>query len=87
MRGRRLIRGNLELRYFMPGKLLDTYFSLRYDLGAIWTDSADQIVADDIVNGLGASASFESILGVFSFRYGKNSNSRKEFTFDLGFQF
>lgn len=88
MRGRRMLRGNLELRYLMPGKVpVDTYFSFRYDIGAIWRNSADQIVGDDFINGLGGSISFESILGVFSFRYGKNSNDRSEYSFDLGFQF
>ncbi len=88
VRGRRLIRANLELRYFMPGKIpIDTYFSLRYDLGAIWNDSRDQIVAEDVITGIGGKISFDSLLGVFSFSYGGNSNNRKEFSFDLGFQF
>jgi len=88
LRGRRLIRANLELRYFMPSKIpIDTYFSIRYDLGAIWKNSSDQIVSKDFISGIGAKISFDLILGVFSFSYGENSKNRKDLSFDLGFQF
>lgn len=88
LRGRRLFRTNLEIRYFMPGRLpIDTYFSLRYDWGAIWQNSADEVVWSDFIGGYGGSISFESILGVFTFSYGENSRSRREFSFNLGFDF
>ncbi len=88
MRGRRLIQSSFELRYFMPSRLpLDIYFTLRYDLGAIWKDSADEIVWDEFIHGFGGKISFDSILGDFSFGYGENSSGGKEFTFNLGFNF
>jgi len=87
-RGRRLFKTRLELRYFLTKKLpFDTYFSFGYDFGSIWKNSLQEINLEDFVHGFGTTLSINSILGVYSFSYGKNSDNRKEYYFNLGFNF
>lgn len=88
IRGRRLFQTNLAIRYFLPSKLpFDTYFSLRYDYGKMWINSLDVINLKDVIHGYGGTISINSLLGVFSFSYGKNNEGRKEYYFHLGFNF
>ena len=87
-RGRRLFQTDLELRYFLPGRLpIETYFSLRYDFGTIWQNSLAEINLRDFVHGYGGSLAFNSLLGVFSASYGRNSDGRKDYYFTFGFNF
>jgi NTE family protein len=88
IRGRRLFQTNIEIRYFLPGKLpFDTYFSLRYDYGKMWENSLDVINLKDFIQGYGGSISINSLLGTFSVSYGENNEGRKEYYFNLGFNF
>ncbi len=85
-RGRRFLHTGIEIRYFLPGKLpFDSYFSFLYDFGTIWKNSLQEIVLNDFIHGYGGEISFDSILGVFSFGYGKNNDGRSEYYFDFGF--
>lgn len=88
LRGRRVFAASLQLRYFLPARLpISTYFSLRYDWGSVWQNSKSNIQLKDFFSGYGGSVSLETLLGVFSFGYGKNSLDRKEYYLDLGFRF
>ena len=58
-RGRQIFLTSLEYRYNLPFEIFfDTYFSMRYDLGAIWGEQ-EQIRFKDLRHGIGASLSFD----------------------------
>ena len=85
--GRHLILGSLE-HCIKMGKLfhLDTYFSWRYDIGAVWLDNVD-IKAKDFLHGIGCTFSFDTLLGPFSIAYGRSSDKRSKLYFSAGFKF
>ncbi|MFN4769580.1 MAG: patatin-like phospholipase family protein [Candidatus Kapaibacterium sp.] len=62
-RSRNLLLANLEYRVKLPLRLLlDSYFSVRYDIGGIWP-SVDAIRLEDLHQGLGAQLSLDTPLG------------------------
>ncbi|NOY76688.1 MAG: BamA/TamA family outer membrane protein [Calditrichaeota bacterium] len=88
IRARRFLTTSFEIRYLLPIKShLNTYISYREDAGAFWKNSMAPIRGDDFIFGQGVGVSLESILGSFSFHYGKNSLNQKTYYFSAGFQF
>lgn len=71
LRGRQVATGALEYRYFLPTQIIfDTYLSLRYDLGSIWSEQ-EQIRFKDFRHGIGASLSFNTPIGPADFSIGR----------------
>ena len=76
-RGRQIFLTSLEYRYNLPFEIFfDTYFSMRYDLGAIWGEQ-EQIRFKDLRHGIGASLSFDTPVGPAEFSVGKSFLFRK----------
>ncbi|HEX9974442.1 MAG TPA: patatin-like phospholipase family protein [bacterium] len=85
--GRHIIVGSFEYRFFFPFRFpIDTYWSLRYDIGATWKNSKD-IDPKDFIQGLGTSIDFQTPLGPFSFSFGRSSERRSVFYFSAGYNF
>ncbi len=71
-RGRQKIRASLEYRRLMPFQLFfDTYMSLRYDIGSVWTNP-ESIQINDLKHGVGFKIAFDTPLGPASFATGKS---------------
>lgn len=85
--GKHMILTSLEYRLLLPHFwALNTYFSARYDLGAMWT-KMDAIKADDFISGHGVALSCKTPIGPFSFAYGKTNRRQHQFYFSAGFEF
>ena len=70
--GRQIIKGSMEYRYKTPFRLFfDTYFSVRYDIGAVWTVPED-IKLSKLKHGAGTSLSFDTPFGPAKFSLGKS---------------
>lgn len=70
--GRQIIKGSLEYRLKTPFDILfDTYFSLRYDIGAAWVLPED-IKISKLKHGIGTSLSLDTPLGPAKFSIGKS---------------
>lgn len=71
-RGRQILLTSLEYRYKVPFfKLFETYFLVRYDLGASWKVQ-DQIRFKDLKHGLGGTVSFNTPIGPADFSIGRS---------------
>ncbi|MDP3831580.1 MAG: BamA/TamA family outer membrane protein, partial [Ignavibacteriaceae bacterium] len=71
LRGRQVMNGSLEYRYFLPIQIIvDTYISLRYDLGSIWANQ-EQIRFKDLRHGIGTTLSFNTPIGPADFSLGR----------------
>jgi NTE family protein len=71
-RGRQIFLTSLKYRYFLPFKIFfDTYLSLRYDLGSIWT-TRKEIRFKDLRHGIGATVAFDTPLGPADFSVGRS---------------
>lgn len=71
-RGRQLLLASLEYRYKIPFIIFfQSYFKLRYDLGAIW-EVQDQIRFKDLRHGAGATLSFDTPIGPADFSLGRS---------------
>lgn len=76
-RGRQLIRGSIGYRYHLPFRLFfDTYFSIRYDLGAVWQIPED-IKFASFKHGIGSIISLDTPLGPAKFTIGRAFLFRK----------
>lgn len=70
-RGRQLALGQLEYRVKSPVSILfDTYFSLRYDIGRVWT-LAESIKFENLRHGVSATVSLDTPLGPARFSVGQ----------------
>ena len=74
---------NQELRFKLP---LRFYFTLRYDIGNVYT-SSDEIRFEDLYHGFGVSVAFDSPIGPFDFGYGVTDTDDDRFYFNAGFAF
>ncbi|MBN1211181.1 MAG: patatin-like phospholipase family protein [candidate division Zixibacteria bacterium] len=74
---------NQELRFKLPFRF---YFTLRYDIGDIYT-SSDEIRLEDLYHGFGVSIAFDSPIGPFDFGYGIADTDDDRFYFNAGFAF
>jgi NTE family protein len=71
-RGRQIFLASLQYRYKLPFKIFfDSYFSVRYDLGSVWS-MRKEIRFKDLRHGLGATISFAAPLGPADFSVGKS---------------
>ena len=62
-RGRQIVVGNLELQTKLPFDIFfDTYFSVRYDIGAVW-EVPEYIRISDMNHGLGFTLGIETPIG------------------------
>ncbi len=62
-RGRQIVRGSMDVRVKSPVPLFfDTYFSVRYDVGAIWT-KPENIKLSDMQHGLGITLGVDTPVG------------------------
>ena len=87
MQGRHVVLGSLEYRYWLPTKFIfDTYFSLRFDLGAVWT-SVLEVQLEDFTSGRGFELSFDTPIGPISFAYGFAEMGKKAIYFNAGYEF
>ena len=76
--GRQLMVASLECRYHLPVKLFfDTYLSVRYDLGSIWT-TPSEVRLVDLRHGIGASLALDTPIGPVEFSLGESFFFRKE---------
>lgn len=70
-RGRQLLLGQLEYRLRLPIELVfPSYFSLRYDLGAVW-NVVQAIKMDNLQHGIGLSLAFDTPVGPARFSLGR----------------
>lgn len=70
-RGRQLLLGQLEYRLRLPIEVVfPTYFSLRYDLGAVW-NIVQAIKMDNLKHGVGLSLAFDTPIGPARFSLGR----------------
>lgn len=70
-KGRQIARGSFEYRYHSPYPLFfDTYFSIRYDLGAVWIKT-EEIRFRDFKHGIGATIAFDTPVGPAKFSLGR----------------
>jgi outer membrane protein assembly factor BamA len=77
-RGRQLMVASLEYRYRLPVKVFfDTYLSVRYDLGSIWTAPSDVRLVD-LRHGIGAALAFDTPIGPVEFSLGESFFFRKD---------
>ena len=71
-KGRQIARGQIEWRYKSPFDIFfDTYFSLRYDLGAAWV-VPEAIKFNELKHGVGASIAFDTPVGPAKFSIGQS---------------
>ena len=71
-RGRQIFRSSVELRYKLPVNFfVDTYTSIRYDLGQSWAEP-EAIKFSGLRHGLGGSISFDTPIGPTSFSLGQS---------------
>lgn len=69
--GRQIVRGQLEYRLLLPFRIFfDTYWSLRYDIGAVW-DEQNDIHFDEFKHGVGTTIGFDTPLGPAKFSIGR----------------
>ena len=70
-RGRQVIVGNIEGRWHSPIDILfPTYFSIRYDVGAIW-EVPEQIRFADLQHGIGGTVALDTPIGPAAFSVGR----------------
>ncbi len=95
--GRQLALAQLEYRYKVPVHLLfDTYVSLRYDIGGVWS-TMQAIRLGDLRHGIGTALAFDTPLGpakvalgrAFFFQKNPNGVSLGPYTlyFSIGMRF
>ncbi len=85
--GRHLIGASLEYRYFFPFRLpINFYWSIRYDVGAIWKNKLD-LENKKLDQGLGAALHIETPGGPISFAVGRKMGGKYQFYFSAGFNF
>jgi NTE family protein len=71
-RGRQIFRSSVELRYKLPVNFfVDTYASVRYDLGQSWSEP-ESIKFSGLRHGLGGSLSLDTPIGPASFSFGQS---------------
>jgi len=85
--GKRYLAVNTELRYAIPWpSWLDSYLSLRFDLGGIWGRYA-AISTKDFKIGTGAMLGFGTPFGPIHVGYGRTSDGEDQFYFNAGYRF
>ncbi len=71
-RGRQLLAATLKYRIKSPIDIIfDTYLSLRYDIGSIWS-VPEEMKLDNFKHGIGIDLSFDTPIGPASFTVGKS---------------
>jgi len=86
--GRRFFLASIEGRLLLHRSLpLNIYWGMRYDVGAIWENSLQEINWSDFVQGYGTCLAFDSFAGLISIHYGENTTGRKEYYLTAGFHF
>ncbi|MBM4168680.1 MAG: hypothetical protein FJ215_05935 [Ignavibacteria bacterium] len=77
-RGRQVLVGSLEYRYFLPFKIFfDSYVKLRYDIGAIW-GTPEEIRLKDLRHGIGGGLSLDTPIGPVEMSVGQSFYLQKE---------
>lgn len=85
--GKRFISTSAEFRCRIPWpRWLESYLSVRYDWGGIWSRYA-KITATDFKQGIGAVFSLNTPLGPFHIGYGRMSDGFQKFYFSAGHSF
>ncbi len=85
--GKRMIALNGEIRFKIPWpELLDSYLSIRCDLGSVW-NKYEKITTKDFKQGIGAILSVDTPLGPFHLGYGIMSDGLHQIYFSAGYQF
>lgn len=85
--GRHVFVGSLEYRYLFPfGLPINFYWSLRYDIGAIWKNQLE-INVTDFMHGIGTTLELDTPLGPIAFAFGRSSLGKNVFYFSAGFNF
>lgn len=68
--GRIILLGNFEIRNKIPiKKLVDTYLSLRYDVGGVWNNQ-ERVRVQDFIHGFGVSFAMDLPFGPAKISYG-----------------
>ncbi len=71
-RGRQILIGSLQYMYKLPFKIyFDTYFKIRYDIGASWINQ-EQIQFNNLKHALGATISLDTPIGPADFSVGRS---------------
>ncbi len=71
-RGRQIAAGSLEYRFHAPFTLFfDTYFSMRYDLGAVWPNF-QQVKFSNFQHGIGVALGLDTPVGPATLSAGKS---------------
>ena len=77
-RGRQLLLASLEYRYHSPVKVFfDTYLSVRYDLGSLWT-TPSEVRLVDLRHGIGGALALDTPIGPVEFALGQSFFFRKD---------
>lgn len=86
MTGRRFFTVNAELIYQLPLSFMESYLSIRYDLGGIWGRYA-RIEWKDFKHGIGAIVSVNTKLGPIHLGWGHMSDGFHQYYLSAGFNF
>jgi len=86
MVGKRFFTVNAELIYQLPFHFMESYLSIRYDLGGIWGRYA-RIEWSDFKHGIGAIFSVNTRLGPVYTGWGRMSDGFHQFYLSAGFHF
>ncbi len=85
--GRNMLLLSLSYRLWLPDLwILDTYLSLRYDLGATWM-KVEHITTDDFLSGYGGALSIKTPFGPFAIGYGFTDRGQQAFYLSMGYEF
>jgi NTE family protein len=85
--GRRFFSFNFECRYKIPWpKYLESYFSIRYDFGGIWS-GYEKITTRDFKHGIGFIFTLNTPVGPIQLANGHMSDGIKQFYLSAGYKF
>ena len=85
--GKHMILTSLEYRLLLPQFwAFKTYFSVRYDLGAMWA-KMEEIKTNDFIGGYGTSLGIKTPVGPFTIAYGRTTRGQSQVYFSAGFEF
>lgn len=86
--GKQVVLLNFEYRYKLPVQLLtDTYVSVRYDFGNVWSKAKLVLEPEDFFSGIGAYLGFDTFLGPLYLAWGRTSLGRSNLYVSLGFNY
>jgi len=82
--GDKILLGNLDCRVRFFSR---SYFNLRFDIGAVWADTAEIQLVEDLRVAVGGGPSFDTPLGPLELMWGITEDDITNFYFNWGYDF